>query len=805
MEKCIYKNKVLVNDQNTSNYKIDTNKIDKLDDLFVIKGDKIAYKEPYLYILEKKESQCNNTTEQWQKWFTTSYYYLGNKDGRRKIDENSKTRQINLCYKECSNNSILNKDEICENVETFEKGKYNNYLPYDPLAIICILGSHSNNIINHSNILKTTGTSNIYDGNHIPEGNYYHTIKNAKIDNDNLKINENIRNNILTDIKVQTIKSVTNTSNSPLKIIIDDTTKAYKMLEKYIQDTIENEEQNELNIKTIIKNEVNKFFILFDKRDELYINYLKKLKDGTRYKRIEYAKNVAEIIKNIEGFNISTMIPNSTADNENIKKYYLNYLFQYCIYIYFDKKNIIPNRFLNFGIYEKIYLLTDRANPDIAIVSQNTKPKDIKTYNPISVKIETKEKNMFDEYLNVYGLYISFITTYPIILIAILILFMIIYILHLFNIIYYLTFVINYIYLIIIWLIYILIIAICCNSWIIGGITYSIAAIYNTSKSLYTFVSYVLYFLKYFIIIYLIYLVITNQINYIYDLIMFMVDTIIVIGYSLLISAYNIIFNTNTESIFIKIFIIYVIIMSYIFYKVWFNFDIDMILKIETKTSTNDNTTSTNDNTTSTNDNTTSTNDNTTSTASIKPISDPISEHRNINTILYSDSVDAADIALQRVNLYKYKYFINLYEGAYKFYTDKVSDLDKEREKNYIYKNNTTEIYNEDYKRDRRRIEENRKTIANKNIEKFDEFKKNIEKEEEAKKAKRAAEEELQKTRDKLKELKIEKLKNTFNKEKNSFIEKEIEMVKEKEKEDKQELDKIKEETERLRKLLQKN
>ena len=784
MEKCIYNNKVLVNGPNTSTYKIDTNKIDKLDDLFVIKGDKIAYKEPDLYILEKKGSQCNNTTEQWQKWFTTSYYYLGNKDGRRKIDENAKTRQINLCYKECSNNSILNKDEICENVETFEKGKYNNYLPYDPLAIICILGSHSNNIINHSNILKTTGTSNIYDGNHIPEGNYYHTIKNAKIDNDNLKINENIRNNILTDIKVQTIKSVTNTSNSPLKIIIDDTTKAYNILEKYIEDTFHNEEQNELNIKTIIKNEVNKFYILFDKRDELYINYLKKLKDGTRYKRIEYVKNVAEIIKNIEGFNISTMIPNSTADNENKKKYYLNYLFQYCVYIYFDKKNIIPNRFLNFGIYEKNYLLTDRANPDIAIVSLNIKPE-VKTYNPISVKIETKEKNMFDEYLNVYGLYISFITTYPIILIAILILFMIIYILHLFNIIYYLTFVINYIYLIIIWLIYILIIAICCNSWIIGGITYSIAAIYNTSKSLYTFVSYVLYFLKYFIIIYLIYLVITNQINYIYDLIMFMVDTIVVIGYSLLISAYNIIFNTNIESIFIKIFIIYVIIMSYIFYKVWFNFDIDMILNIEP--------------TTSTNDNTTSTNDNTTSTASINPIS----EHRNINTILYSDSVDAADIALQRVNLYKYKYFINLYEGAYKFYTDKVSYLDKERRNNY--KINPKEIDNEKYIGHIIEIEENRKAIAQNNIIKLNEFEKNIEDEKTAKKEKRDAEEELQKTRDKLKELKIEKLKNTFNKEKNSFIEKEIEMVKEKEKEDKQELDKIKEETERLRKLLQKN
>ena len=51
------------------------------------------------------------------------------------------------------------------------------------------------------------------------------------------------------------------------------------------------------------------------------------------------------------------------------------------------------------------------------------------------------------------------------------------------------------------------------------------------------------------------------------------------------------------------------------------------------------------------------------------------------------------------------KYFINLYEGAYKFYTDKVSYLDDERKKNYIYKNNTTEIYNEDYKRDIEKIE----------------------------------------------------------------------------------------------------
>jgi hypothetical protein len=782
MEKCIYNNMDLVNVPNTSTYKIDTNKIDKLNELFVINDDKIAYKEPYLYILEKKGSQCNNTTEQWQKWFTTSYYYLGNKDGRRKIDENAKTRQINLlCYKECSNNFILNKDEICENIETFEKGKYNNYLPYDPLAIICILGSHSNNIINHSNILKTTETSNIYGGgNHIPEGNYYHTIKNAKINTDNLKINENIRNAILSDINVKNIKDFTET-NSPLKIIIDDTKKAYTILEKYIEDTINNEEKNELNIKTIIKNEVNKFYILFDKRDELYINYLKKLKDNTHYKRIEYAKNVAEIIKNIEGFNEKTMTPNNSTDPNQIK-YYLNYLFQYCVYIYFDKKNIIPNRFLNFGIFEKNYLLENRTNPDIAIASQGTKPEDKKTYNPITVKIETKERNIFDEYLNVYELYKSFITTYPIILIVIIILFMIIYGLYRINVIYYLTFVINYIYLIIIWLIYIIITIFCCNSIIISALTYSIAAIYNASKTVYTVISNIIYFLKFFIIIYFIYLVITNQVSYIYDLIMFMVDTIIVIGYSLLISAYNIIFDTKTETIAIKIFIIYVIIMSYIYYKVWFNFDIEMILDIKSETSTDDIKP-------------------TTSTDDIKPIS----EHRNINTILYSDSVDAADIASQRVNLYKYKYFINLYERALKFYTSKVSYLDNERKKNYT--NNTTEIYNKDYQRDIDGIEKYGNAIANKNIEKLEIFKNNIKEERSAKEAKRAAEEELQKTRDKLKELKIEELKNTFsfNKEKKSIIKEKLKNI-EIEKDNREKiLENNKEESKRLRRLLKKN
>ena len=74
-----------------------------------------------------------------------------------------------------------------------------------------------------------------------------------------------------------------------------------------------------------------------------------------------------------------------------------------------------------------------------------------------------------------------------------------------------------------------------------------------------------------------------------------------------------------------------------------------------------------------------------------------------------------------------------------------------------------------------------------------------------AKEEKRAAEEELQKTRDKLKELKIEKLKNTFNNEKKSIIKEKLKNIEEEEKNRYQILENNKKESKRLRILLQKN
>lgn len=609
------KDKITINHTDDNNYK------------------KINYKRPNLYAFESKKSQCNNTTEQWHKWFTTSNYYLGNRDGRSKQDENDKTRTIIKCYKECENNFIVNKDNFCENIETFEKGRYNNYLPFDPFAIICILGGFSN--------IDKLITTDIYtSSNYELVGNYYNTVENANIKADNLQINTTVKNKILANIKNYNLQSQDIKSIHPVKKIEDDITKAYDILYAYIQNLVNNEEKNEINIKTIIKNEINKFYILFDRRDELYINYLNKLKDTLHYKRIRYAKDVAYTTTEIYGFNPTTM--NAKSSDADLIKFYLNYLFQYCVYIYFDNKNIIPNRFLNFGIYENEYLLLNKTNPDDIKIESPIKPDDTKIYNPISVKIDTKEKNMFDEYLNVYELYKSFIISYPIILIITIIFFMIIYVLYIFNVLYYLTFVINYIYLIIISLIYIVIRLFCCNSFVIGLLTYSMSILYNIAIGIYANVSAFLYYFKFFVILYVLYLVITNQVGYIYDMIIFMFDTIIMIVYSLFLFIVQTIFSSN---IYVNLAVIYVIILLYIYYKLWFNFDVDMLI--------------------------------------IDKNVKLINEHKNINTIVKTDNIyDAVEIVSQRLKLYTYKYFIDLYNNADTYYSTKELYLIKQNNEN---------------------------------------------------------------------------------------------------------------------------
>ncbi len=241
-----------------------------IDKIEIVKKDtaqkKIVYNEtkPIYYLLEKKESQCNNLTDKWHDWFTIPYYYLGNNNGRRKIDESNKTRGVFQCYTKCNDKYVVNNDNICESIQTLEGGKYRNYIPYDPLAIICILGSYNKaDYTANSYVIKSSGVDGV-DG---VEGNYYYTIKNVKKGDDE-DINKEVQDKILASLS-----NYSSIATHPVTIIKKDIDDAYKVISQYINGIKTEAENNDLKIKTTIKNNVNDFYQLFDKRDELYISY----------------------------------------------------------------------------------------------------------------------------------------------------------------------------------------------------------------------------------------------------------------------------------------------------------------------------------------------------------------------------------------------------------------------------------------------------------------------------------------------------------------------------------------------------
>jgi hypothetical protein len=605
---------------------------------------KIVYNEtkPIYYLLEKKVSQCNNLTDRWHDWFTIPYYYLGNNNGRKKIDESDKTRGLFKCYNKCDEKYIVNNDNVCESIQTLEGGKYRNYIPYDPLAIICILGScEKSDYTQESNVIKSKG---------VP-GNYYYTIENVKAANDE---------DINTEVQAKILDSLSNYSspsniNHPVAIIKTDINTSYTIIVEYINGIIREAENNDLKIKTIIKNNVNDFYQLFDKRDELYISYLNKLKDSTHFKRVLYAKSIAHQVTDATPYGI---------DNDTTKKY-LKYLFKYCKFLYFNENNMFAIRLLNYGIYDDDYIKgtkTTIINPDEEDVNNNIFSKEPTkiNYNPVTVKIDTKHKNIFDDYSNAYELYKSFILTYPIILLLSVGLSMLVMILYWGNVIYSLISALNLLYILVIGILYLFIVLIACNGIIIRMVVSIIWAAYQGIGYLYSGAMGIFNFpiigtiIKVILFFILIGLLMNNNIGFIYEIVMYFINTIIYIILGIISIIFYIIYgfiSLNPGIIFPSLIIMSIL---YAYYKIWFNFDINTLHK-EAKKDTK-----------------------------------IISAHSNSETI-FKSSVGSA-ISMARLELYKHSYFMNLYEKAYENYVEKITEIEsyKGNEK-LLESSNTTE------------------------------------------------------------------------------------------------------------------
>lgn len=103
-------------------------------------------------------------------------------------------------------------------------------------------------------------------------GSYEYHI-NKLISNDKDILPENIRN----DIKIDET-TITNLKDEGYNSIVNSIITAFKQLIEYIEGIdreIPTKERDNVVNETIIR-DINKFYDLFDTRDEYYMNYLKK-------------------------------------------------------------------------------------------------------------------------------------------------------------------------------------------------------------------------------------------------------------------------------------------------------------------------------------------------------------------------------------------------------------------------------------------------------------------------------------------------------------------------------------------------
>jgi hypothetical protein len=445
-EKCMKDNIHIKKIDNNNNYEIDRDLFNREQKIYNINENKIQFDEQKsYYAVQDKKSQCNNNIEQWHRWFTIPYYYLGNNNGRyNELSNNEITYSIvGGCFNQCIDNYIINEEFKCENKNTFKGGKYKKFLPYDPFAIICLIGSVDGIISDDKyNIIKIK--DHVY--NIITPGNYHYTIDNLLNDdniilksNDMLVVNNEIKNLILNDIKDQSYGY--DPTHKILSKINKDILAAHSKIIEYVNYIIKENEEDLDKIEKNIKKDINKFYNLFDKRDELYIKYLNNFTTEKKRYNLLYAKSLA--VYGINGLKYS----------DPLSACVLVYLFEYCSYLCFNKKSIYCERLKLYGIYKDLDKDIDLKKIDLKKLDDIFQDKLLRSilkikeeevlkipsptqgidiegnkispplkisyaggndYKPIQVKLENKQFLIFEDYEKILNLYKSFLVVYPV-------------------------------------------------------------------------------------------------------------------------------------------------------------------------------------------------------------------------------------------------------------------------------------------------------------------------------------------------------------------------------------------------------
>ena len=378
-------------------------------------GKKLKYKNNYYKSFPLKGTCYNMGVEDWTDWFTIPYYYINNNYQQgSKNKETQETFTISECYSKCKNNFVINKNNIslCEDIKTFNKGKYNDFIPFDPFAIICIIGSNIMDSSNAEQILLKSYDKHIY--------NKRLTIK----DKNNIEISNYIKEDT-DNVDHDTFW------NKKKAILIAQVKEAYKNLDDYINNN--KITHGKTKVDDVLLNNLIKFYELFDKNDEYYkYMYLKKIGENAINSKnndipiaikphYHYAYYIANKYKDYDFENFDK---EKTTNIKHIKTLFINSINLCFSSKYVFCQRLIDSDIIKSDIYDDIdKIITDPSPLPIEPVElkNNTAEYIISEYNINDIKIEKENIQIFGEYKNVNKHFQSLIMLAPFLLVIFLI------------------------------------------------------------------------------------------------------------------------------------------------------------------------------------------------------------------------------------------------------------------------------------------------------------------------------------------------------------------------------------------------
>ena len=411
-------------DVGDKNYKINNRVFEQnKDKLLKIDGNKIILAAEY-YTKKPIVEHCYQFgLEKWHDWFTIPYYYLTNNIESQELKEIYKgTWSQGECYDKCDNKKVVaisgNKTK-CISIDIFNGGKYKSLLNYDPIALISLLGSY--------NIYKLS----------IPE------YKDETIDYSYESIIEKYKTNtqIYDKSKKYNIKdliTINNPSNAEKEvyqgILKKDIEDAIIRVLKYIRELIDesykevtkNDDEQDKIVLENIENDLNKFYYLFDDKDEYYLNYLTNKINyesdlvlgkycGAQYAyKLAISKNEEDVIDQnfLDGLNLSAFGISSDLLIKDKYLKYLRHIFKYSKELCFTKDYLFRERLFNYGI-----ISITVEDSDVVSLQTNLDDKIFNANN--NIKIEKEIHGTFSNYEYVLKYYNSLPTiAYVLVLIS---------------------------------------------------------------------------------------------------------------------------------------------------------------------------------------------------------------------------------------------------------------------------------------------------------------------------------------------------------------------------------------------------